>query len=116
MNCPPVVYQVTQAQTVAGQPFRVGRISAGEMDVLEICFQADADATVQFFEGLPGNNSLGNPISLQAFVQQFQMWSKAGKVVFDDVYCVVQEGGVGVNVELRVIVGSRQLSNSQNVL
>lgn len=104
MNCD-VIVQPFKFQSAAGQPSIIAKCTAGQMNVLEIVIQGDADAHYQVFEG----NGVGKPMSMIAFVQQFLMWSKPGKVVKDDVYVVVQEGSVNVTGEVRsVAMGDRE--------
>jgi hypothetical protein len=106
MSCEPaVLYQVGTYVTVAGVPFRVAKCSGGKMRVLELAVQnisaTAITANLQFFEGLPAAGSLGVPLSFQVLVQQFQMWSKPGDVVQDDVYLVDTIGGTTLSVEAR---------------
>jgi hypothetical protein len=111
MACEPEeVYQVTNLVGVGGgvaNAIKVAKCSGGRMRVKEIAVQvvlgagATPGATIQFFEGRPSAQSIGNPISLQCFVQQYQLWSKPGKVVKDDVYIVIIESSITLNVECR---------------
>jgi hypothetical protein len=108
MSCnPKIIYQVTNIPlTVAGQPYRVAKVSGGSMNVLEITVQNQTataiTADLQFFEGLPQTEPLnGNPLSLILQVQQFQVWSKPGRIVDDDVYIVDTVGGTTLEVEVR---------------
>jgi hypothetical protein len=100
-----VIYQTGIYVTVAGVPFRVAKVSGGKMRVWELAVQnitaTAITANLQFFEGLPSTGSLGVPLSFQVLVQQFQMWSKPGDVVQDDVYLVDTIGGTTLSVEAR---------------
>ncbi len=109
MSCPPpnVIYQVAQVSLTAKYTL-IAKCSGGAMQVLEIAVQPNMDCHLQFYEGLPSGNSLGNPISLLLFVQKNQLWSKPGKVIRDDLYVLIQESGVTLSTEVRSLPLSGQ--------
>jgi len=94
------IYQVGIYTTVARVPFRVAKCSGGKMKVHEISVQNQTatavTALLQFFMG----NGIAFPLSFQVQVQQFQMWSKPGAIVEDDVYLVDEVGGTTLSVEV----------------
>lgn len=104
MSCRPpvIVYQVgANPATTAGVFFLIARCTAGRMKVHEITIQNQTVAVttglLQFFVG----NGTGFPLSLPTLLQQFQMWSKPGGIVSDDIYCVDTIGGVALSWEAR---------------
>ena len=108
-SCKPnVVYQTGIITTVAGVPILLCKAGGGGTEILEVAIQNINDTAVtgnlQLFEGQPhfaNDNIQGNPISLQIMVQQFQLWSKTGKVVYDDLYLVDLVGDVTYSYEVR---------------
>lgn len=92
--------QVTVAVTaVGGTPVRIFKNPAGTAEIVEISLQPVADAHLQIFEG-NGQNA----ITALRFVQQFLLWSCPGKkYVQDDLFLVIAEGNVTVNVDVRYI-------------
>jgi len=103
MSCPEnVIIQTFNVSPTASYTL-IAKCSAGAMKVEEIAVQPSIDCHLQFYEGLPSGNSLGNPISLLLFVQANQLWSKPGKVVRDDIYVYIQEAGVTLTGEIRSV-------------
>jgi hypothetical protein len=100
--CPEnVIIQTSQVNAVAGVPIKVAKCSGGQMLVEEIAaMPLTANTFIQFFEGQPPVNSLGNAISLNAWILQNALWSKPGKVVKDDVYMICSVTNL-VSVEVR---------------
>lgn len=97
---------VLQAPLGSPPPFPfvfLAKCQGGEMEVLEIALQliTATPATIQFYEGLPAQNSLGKPLSLQIAMQQYQLLSIPGKVVYDDIYASIPQGG-SFNVMVRI--------------
>lgn len=89
MSCGNIIIQVYKEALIPGTPVLIAKCSGGEMDVLEIFVQAVGACTIQFFEGLPPTNSLGNPLSLELDLAAEQAWSKPGRVVSDDIYMLI---------------------------
>lgn len=92
--------QVTRAVQTDGLPVRIFKNSGGTSQIIEISMQPHADCDLQLFEG----NGTSNPITASRSVAGFLLWSTPAKnYVQDDIFLVIQQGNVVVDVDVRYI-------------
>jgi len=87
----------------AGQQVLIFQNPGGLCRIIEISMQPESNAHLQLVEG--GSSQSGLPMTAIRFVQQFQLWSTPGKNVQNNVYLVIQEPNVKVDVDVRYVIG-----------
>lgn len=113
MNCSPELRQINGNNSPAG-PVSVATSGAGvrifkangPATILEISIQTESDAHLQIVEGGSAGLNTGTPMTAVRFVQQYQLWSEAGKAVANDLYLIIFEPGVLCDVTVRYQQGS----------